>query len=302
MPFRLSAGRVTLLTVAAVYWATACGSDSTTVSTSLSRCKVYVGGSVIPDAPDGPSLCPTGACNFQTQVGCSSSQTCSPHYDDTSSSVVPACLPTGKQPVGAACDDTASQLCAPGLLCADGKCAKPCCGGDWTACNDGESCIRSATVFKTSSGMEVPYDQGLGTCAPVGTCNVLDPESCTSDPTRPVCRIVDPRGFTACQPHSSGGDAQLGESCSEQKQCAAGLHCAGDLDADASAQTVCVRLCAWGSCDGTPACGKDEGLCVHFLRDPDGVGECTVGFRGEGIPIDGGVATTTGPRDAAAKD
>jgi hypothetical protein len=281
------------LAVTTVCWAAACGSGDSTVTTSLAQCKIYPGGGVIPDAPDGPSLCPAGACNFQTQVGCTGTQTCSPHYDAASDSVIPACVTTGTQKAGAPCDNSANQLCAPGLVCADGKCAKPCCGGDWTACDDGESCIRSATIFKTSSGAELPYDKGLGTCAPVGTCNVLDTTSCATDTKRPVCRIVDPRGFVACQPHSAGGDAQLGEDCNAQKQCAAGLHCAGNIDEDASAHTKCVRLCAWGSCDDAkPACGKGEGTCVHFIRDPEGVGECTANWRGEGIPVEGS------PRDA----
>jgi hypothetical protein len=132
---------------------------------------------------------------------------------------------------------------------------------------------------------------------------VLDTTSCSSDTKRPVCRIVDPRGLVACQPHSTGGDAQLGEACSAAKQCAAGFHCASNVDGDASLQTKCVRLCAWGSCDAKPACGKDEGTCVHFLRDPEGVGECTAGWRHEGIPVDGGVAATPGagsPHDAGS--
>jgi hypothetical protein len=291
---------VAWVAVTVVCWAAACGSSDTTSTTlSIPQCKIYPGGGDIPRAPDGPSLCPTGACNFQTQVGCSASETCAPHYDAASNSVIPACLRTGAQKVGAPCDNTANQLCAPGLICADGKCAKPCCGGDWTACDEGESCIRSATIFKTSSGTEIPYDKGLGTCAPVGTCNVLDTASCSSDSARPVCRIVDPRALVACQPHSVGGDAQLGEDCNGQKQCAAGLHCAGNVNGDdASVPTKCVRLCAWGSCDGAkPACGKDEGTCVHFLRDPEGVGECTPDWRGKGITVDG-----QSPRDAGSKD
>jgi hypothetical protein len=297
MSYRVSACRAAWLAVTVVWWAAACGSGNTTVATSLTtQCKIYPGGGVIPEAPDGPSLCPAGACNFQTQAGCASSEVCSPHYDMASNSIIPACLRTGTVKSGAACDDSMNVLCAPGLVCVDGKCAKPCCGGDWTACDEGESCIRSATIFETTSGEKIPYDKGLGTCAPVGTCNVLDTTSCSSDSVRPVCRIVDPRGFVACQPHSTGGDAQLGEDCSEQKQCAAGLHCAGLFAEDASAQTKCVRLCAWGSCDDAkPACGKDEGTCVHFLHDPEGVGECTADWRGEGIPV--GSASDAGTRD-----
>jgi len=299
MSFRLSVRGVALLAVSAVCWPAACGSGDTTVSTSLSRCVVYPGDDFVPEPPDGEALCPQGACNFQSQAGCSATETCSPHYDSASNSVVPACVATGTQKAGAPCDNTASQICAPGLICADGACAKPCCGGDYTVCGAGESCIRTATIFKTAQGTEIPYDAGLGTCAPVGTCNVLDPTSCSSDATRPVCRIVDARGYVACRPHSEGGDADLGEPCNADKQCAPGLHCAGNVDDDAAVQTTCVRLCAWGSCDAKPACGNGEGLCVHFARDPDGVGECTVGWRGEGIPLgfltpDGGATEDAG--------
>ena len=37
----------------------------------------------------------------------------------------------------------------------------------------------------------------------------------------------------------------------------------------------CIKLCQFKQC-GDPTCTADEGSCVHFPRDPEGVGECSV--------------------------
>ena len=249
---------------------------------------------MVPDPPDGVALCPKGTCNFQSQEGCSATQSCTPHYNATSGKVEPTCSANGTLAKGAKCTGT-TETCGRGMVCANGVCAKVCCGLDYTACDPGESCFQHSTQFMTASGSKIDYNEGLGTCAPVGNCDLLDPDSCASDAAHPVCRIVDATGAVACV---QGGDRKLGEACDGEHQCGTGQHCAGYIKADGSAslQTTCVRLCRYGTCNAKPGCPEDEGPCVHFARDPEGVGECTKGWARPGQKVD------IGPRDAGLSD
>lgn len=219
---------------------------------------VLTGGGGIPDPPDGASLCPDGACNYQTQEGCPQDQACRPQFSAESTDVAPGCEAAGSGVTGDAC--TAWTDCARGYLCAEGFCRKQCCGADWSACDEGESCIRQMQV--RAGG--VVTDTGVHLCFPVGTCHVLDRESCADEPGR-ECKLVDPRGSEACSPISQ---AQLGDPCGAPAVCAQGLSCVDGR---------CRRLCSTLEC-GEPSCPAEEGTCVHFDRNPEGVGECTPGW------------------------
>jgi hypothetical protein len=207
--------------------------------------------------PDGAAACASGDCNYQTQAGCSDQQACRPQFNATDPDVHPGCEAVGTAASGEAC--TLQTDCARGLYCAAGSCHKLCCGADWTGCAKGESCIRSLDV---RAGGQVRSAQA-GLCFPVGTCDPLDPNGCSDDPKR-ECKIVDPTGAVACAPRSNAG---LGDSCTPPEVCKQGLTCVGRF---------CIKLCAFAAC-AEPACSAAEGSCVHFLRDPEGVGECTVG-------------------------
>jgi hypothetical protein len=271
-------------------WAAACGSaDSATTTSPV--CLIYAGSSGEANEPDGANNCPPGECNYQTQAGCAAAETCFPHYDATSQTISATCGQAGTQQVGDVCGDTAQHVCAKGLVCVDSVCAKMCCDGDWGACGAREGCIRQASKFRVvPTGETVSYDPRLGTCAPVGTCDVLDPNACAGDTKRPICRIVDARGSVACSPVSDGGDRNIGEACDNDHQCGKGQHCAGNgaVEGGVNVPTYCVRFCRWGSCHGDPSCPESEGVCVHFDRDPDGVGECTPNWKGPGQEIDAG--------------
>jgi hypothetical protein len=232
------------------------------------------------------ALCPKGACNFQSQSGCSATQNCFPHYDAASNSVIPTCGTAGGQTKGQPCE-TAQQICGRGLVCADHVCQKVCCGGDYTACDPGESCFRQSAQFMTPSGALIDYNEGLGTCAPVGNCKLLDESSCAGDAKHPVCRIVDPTGAIAC---TEAGDRNLGDSCDESHRCGRGQHCAGNVNTDGPVPKHCVRLCRFGTCNAKPGCPEAEGTCVHFNRDPEGIGECTADWVGPGLEVDAGAA------------
>ncbi len=212
------------------------------------------GGGTIPSPPDGASLCPKGACNYQTQSVCSASQSCRP---DPATGTQPSCQqPIGAGKSGDSC--TSWNDCARGYLCAGGECHQLCCGGDWSACPSGESCTRRLLV--QVNGKDV--DSGAYLCFPVNNCDVLDPTSCQSEPGR-TCQIVDPTGNVACAP---AGQAGAGDPCSETVHCTAGFSCVAK---------ACRRLCKAVAGGGEPSCAAGEGTCVHYNRDPAGVGECT---------------------------
>lgn len=220
------------------------GADGSTV--------ILDGGGQIPTPPDGPSLCPQGACNYQTNAGCAATQTCVP-IPDGQGSAAPGCITAGQGTSGAAC--TSFGECAPGFLCAAKQCRKLCCGGDWTGCpSESEHCIHPITG-KVDGGPDIVT--GAMLCLPVNYCNALDPYS--GCPGGTACQIVDPTGATACFEEGTGGS---GEPC----PCKGGFLC---VDGE------CRRLCKAVEGGGEPSCLEGEGICVHFQRDPPGVGECT---------------------------
>jgi hypothetical protein len=236
----------------------ACGSaDTVTSEPPAPECPLLEEDTLEPleDPPDGPAACAAGDCNYQTQDGCPPAEACRPQFNATDPDVSPGCEPAGETPTGEAC--TASADCVRGAFCAAGVCRKLCCGADWTGCDAGESCIRTLDV---RAGGEV-ISAGADLCFPVGTCDPLDPTSCADEPGR-ECKIVDPTGAVACAPRST---AQLGDACAPPDVCAQGLACVGER---------CIKLCAYAQC-AEPSCSAEEGTCVHFARDPEGLGECT---------------------------
>jgi hypothetical protein len=240
--------------------AVACGAgESATTDAAMPGCPKLIDDEAVAleDPPDGPAACAAGDCNYQTQDGCADDQACRPQFNATDPEVHPGCEAAGTAASGDACKVQGD--CARGLYCAQGQCHKLCCGADWTGCDAGESCIRSLDV--RAGGQVISAEAGL--CFPVGTCDLFDPNACADDPSR-ECKIVDPIGQVACAPRSNAG---LGDACAPPTVCQAGLNCVGGF---------CTKLCRFSEC-GEPACTADDGTCVHFPRDPDGVGECTVG-------------------------
>src|SRR5262249_46924024 len=155
---------------------------------------------------------------------------------------------------GSACQQTTD--CAAGYFCLakiDDTCHKLCCGGDWTGCpSANEHCITSL-VF--GDGMGGTIQTGAMLCYPVNNCDALSPQSCGKPGT--ACELVDTTGATACVPEGPGG---AGAPC----PCQGGFTCVGG---------VCRRLCKAVEGGGAPYCQAGEGVCVHFNRDPPGVGE-----------------------------
>lgn len=251
--------RLSLLLPLSLLWG-ACGSAESVTDTPTPepQCPPLLEDTTVAPAepPDGASACAAGECNYQTQQGCDASQACRPQFNATAPDVQPGCEAAGEAANGEACTSQAD--CARGLYCALGTCHTLCCGADWSACPTGESCIRALEV---RAGGEV-VSAGAELCFPVGTCDPLDPTSCANEPNR-ECKVVDPTGAVACAPRSRSG---LGDSCAPPDVCSQGLACVGGH---------CIKLCAYAAC-AEPSCTPEEGTCVHFARDPAGVGECTV--------------------------
>jgi hypothetical protein len=223
---------------------------------------VLDGGGTIPDAPTGENFCAPGACNYQAQ-DCPSGQSCLPtDTPATGADWAPKCFPAGTKAAGEAC--TQWSECAAGHFCAGvstgspGTCRQLCCGGDWSACPAGQSCYQE--LFLLPPGASDPVYANADLCAPVNDCDVFDASSCASGK---ACHIVDPTGNVACV---TAGTAELGEDCSASERCVAGFACVGG---------ACRRLCNASPGGGEPSCPPAEGICVHFVRNPPNVGECT---------------------------
>lgn len=304
--------------------AIACGAADS-VSGGTARCipTLCLASDKIEAPPDGEKACPTGVCNYQSQTGCPAAATCGAQPDSMTATITPKCVQTGTRDRGQVCD--ATNLCLPGYQCihAAGKpgfCRKLCCGdsskgyGDWTACPTGESCIRSiVATFEQppNSGNKITVDAHVYACVPVNNCDVLDKDSChddpdADDPSRPVCRIADPTGNVACLPP---GSATLGEPCAHLDQCGPVQICAQSTDKQGipHGDFTCRRLCRLPQSCGDRPCPSEEGTCVHFNRDPAGVGECTPNWNPDDcIQLDGGPFPTmtrpeAGVRDATSK-
>jgi hypothetical protein len=240
-----------------------CGSTGTVTdsSTGGACARVVANGRDAPVAPpDGASECPAGTCNYQSQTGCSATQACRPSFTDAK----PACDTAGTGVSNTMCSAQAD--CAQGYYCVENQCHKLCCGRDWSACPAGESCIRDLQVSVGGQNLE----SGSGLCYPVNNCDPLKADGC---PAGHECKIVDPQGSVACAVTSQ---AQEGDACSAPNFCAQGLICV-EVDSGGATSPVCRKLCQAEMC-GVPACSASEGTCVHFNRDPLGVGECTPGW------------------------
>ncbi len=211
------------------------------------------GGGAIAQPPDGPASCP-GACNYQTNDGCPADKTCFPEL--SGDTTAPACISAGGGENGAPC--TALSDCGPGFVCTsatDGVCRKLCCGGDWSGCADAdERCLQKLSL-KDPSGKTVATNAWL--CVSANNCDALDPSLCPVEGQ--ACQIIDGTGATLCLKDGTGDQ---GEPC----PCKGGFVCVAK---------ACRRLCKAVEGGGEPYCQEGEGICVHYNRDPQGVGECT---------------------------
>jgi len=216
------------------------------------------GGGDVPTSPHGEDLCPPGDCNYQTGKGCGDggSASCVP-LPNASGALLPTCETAGKVPFGQPCSQWTD--CASGAVCANGTCFKLCCGQDWTGCPDGQHCLSSFGVQVGDAGKVVSSEAFL--CVPVNQCDALVPASCAE--RGKTCQIADGTGATACLPEGTSSPPAM---CGPQLACKGGSTCVNNQ---------CRPLCKAVVGGGEPSCDPIASRCVHFNRDPDGVGECT---------------------------
>jgi hypothetical protein len=214
----------------------------------------------VPEPPGGPDTCPSGPCNYQSQAGCSREQSCQPVLVEVAS-VAPRCQTVGAKARGQSCQ---MGECARGLFCAGGACRTLCCGGDWSACVDGETCRGRLYIHDPDSGSDLPV--GAGACLPNSDCDVFG-DDCGEGQS---CQIVDNRGGVACV---QSGTGTLGDECDSDNPCSAGFLCT-ESECGSGVCRSCRRLCRATPEGASPVCPEAEGVCVHYARDPDAVGEC----------------------------
>ena len=230
--------------------------DPTEGGTTPPRDPILDGGGEIPPPPNGAALCPMGVCNYQTGTGCMDAGAASCVPLPVGSGVAPTCERAGQTPTGGTCAQWTD--CVSGSICAAGRCRKLCCGRDWTGCGTpSEHCLRPLQVQLPNTNTVV--ESGAYLCYPVNQCDALVPSSCAAIEANTTCQIADPTGATACLPEGKGG---FGSPC----PCKGGFACV---------EGGCRRLCRAVAGGGEPSCPATEGTCVHFNRDPAGVGECT---------------------------
>ncbi|MBN1612531.1 MAG: hypothetical protein JW940_38225 [Polyangiaceae bacterium] len=213
-----------------------------------------------PEPPGGPDSCPSGPCNYQSQTGCSEEQSCQPALDEAGN-VQPVCQTVGAKHRGESCE---MGECARGLFCAGGTCRTVCCGGDWSVCADGETCRGSLFVHNVDSGVDLPV--GAGACLPNSDCDVFE-DDCADGLS---CQIVDNRGSLAC---AKSGDGTFGDECGPDNPCSAGFLCTESQCGSQECRS-CRRLCRATPAGASPGCPEAEGVCVHYARDPESIGEC----------------------------
>lgn len=177
--------------------------------------------------------------------------TCEPSGTDGKT---PVCLPAGSAALGAACQMWTD--CVRGAVCADGVCRKLCCGKDWTGCPANERCFARFVVQLPAAKV----DSLAYLCLPVNGCSALDPASCAAIKPGTTCQIADPTGATACLEEGTG------QMPADPCPCKGGFTCVSG---------GCRRLCKAVPGGGEPSCPEGEGRCVHWTKDPEGVGECS---------------------------
>lgn len=207
--------------------------------------------SAVPAPPAGDAgVDAAGPCKVVPQSGCPTGQTCSP-VDATTT----RCVPAGTSPEGHPC--TNDGTCAPGLLCYDGACHKPCT-------NLGQRCTATAGTLCVT----FPYDRDAGgprlNGAPIdagtlGVCRIAcDPISTTECGGVPAgngpvasCQQLDEEDSTDCRVAARvNSDFCLYLPDDPELSCITGYVCT------TGAVQPCRRLCTIGTlCPSGDFCG-----------------------------------------------
>ena len=216
------------------------------------------------DQPDGGNGRLGSPCDLVAQTGCVPGFHCTVGFIGNGDPY-DLCIPDPSVYIteGIGCGDVqfgpvTSDLCQPGFHCVG--------FGDFRVC--GRQCFRrqdcpagSACVGQTGSPATMTSMQGFE--SPLLACvagTVCDPVAQTGCDNGDRCSFLpsDNRGrLTFCL--SAKGGLDVGESCTQSSECAAGLTCAG--------LGFCRRLCYFSSAPAGQTlrdCPSDEGVCTQF--------------------------------------
>ena len=210
-------------------------------------------------------------CDPVCQTGCCTSQKCSALYAASGPSATTSlgCVENlAARGLGERCDVVGAATtdrhdnCSPGLVCVEGNVGNFClklCRGDGDC--DGTRCeLRTLEVAKASNSASVC---GL---APT-SCNPTPSASNTGCPTNQVCYLVESGGSsdnqTVCEIRSGGAARNL--SCTQSRDCLAGLTCPTTGAGAGICRPVCSRSSTPDPCPVGTTCqasgSGDFGFC-----------------------------------------
>ena len=190
-----------------------------------------------------------GACDFLTQAGCRSTETCyygSPNFCQTAG---------GKRTLWQGCLDDPS-ACGPGLVCLLNVCVPQCDVPD-KKCQVGDD-AGAATVCVGYVGLT-----NVGTCWK--TCDPTSTSGCGGLTSGRTCLVI--ASHAVCGTHRLATNGGTDASCKDNADCASGYWCIGDK---------CVRRCALSGggmpCSSGQTC---KGFASPFLADGVSLGYCS---------------------------
>jgi hypothetical protein len=250
---------------------------------------------------EGTCVGQTSPCDVAAQAGCLAGQSCLPVAGPGVSGSALVCFDApGSLTVGESCV-AHPDGCAPGLLCAEGVCQRPCdpanvacpggvcqdAGGQFglvegvvglclpdcgdASCAEGENCLScpqdcGACVESCGDGMCIG-EEGCESCPEDCPCPACGDGPCDGEEDCSSC----PEDCGSC-PVCSDGLCQAGESCES---------CPEDCGS-------CIGVCGDGQCSMIEfcfSCPADCGACPDTCGD----GACAAGETCVGCPADCGV-------------
>lgn len=202
----------------------------------------------------GGGMCPAGACDLITNVGCEAGEGC--YFVTTMEGVPPSpmCIAAGTIPEGGMCPN--ANDCQEGHVCIledgpdnPGTCREVCCGGSTASCtNPGASCLGLAGA------------DGAGYCSVPDGCGIIDQSGC--EPSE-MCIVVSGDGSSSCVPSAPGGGMQ--DAPCDDSPCAGGFLCLGPE----GGPSFCRR-----ACNPMDAMCPAETTCANITGFPATLGGC----------------------------
>lgn len=275
----------TLVAIAAVMWAAACGGQSVDVDSSDAA-------DVDAQFADGSLPIDSGATD--SAFGSDAPNTCPPHQVACNG----ACTDTRFDP--SACG-TCGNSCGPGEVCASGSCTSTCPSSQ-AACKDEDGGLRCADALTDNANCGYCGNVcAAGTICSNGKCSLTcgaDETKCTAGDGTSFCTNLqtDPDDCNACGNACPQSTNVASTFCGAGK---CGVTCnSGALDCndnpvdgcevsptnDRNNCGVCGNICATGAACSNSACtcgtGYNEtleacnGACVDVSRDPTNCGTC----------------------------